>query len=687
MAQENRTLEIIARVKDEITRNMKRMASSVKRIIKAGFLAPFKLLGKSLKGMKNALLGFAGALAAVFLIWRGGTWAAGVIDAADSINKLAQATGATVESLSELEVAFEFAGLDASKFRVIMTGLGRATNQAFKNVGSAQFAAFEKLGVTAELLKSGNVTGVFEQMARGLQKFNTETEKGEVLYDIFPDNFLVILPLLGDLEKGFLANVNAARAFGAGLSEGLANIATETKDDLLKLNIALKNIAREGILGVAKELAPVLKGMAEFLRINKEGLSEALSSALKLLAEIVFALTKAIIWLSANLPQVRQSLIDLFDIAIVPESVLDSLKKFIGSDGLDGVRIEMQKVAMESLVLGEALKSAMGETAITMAKKFRKEMGRAPDDTELQKWLEANEDAARELRQKLKEAREELEKLNEQFQGFDAKQLGMRGADTKEIDAAIDRARILIQLAQLPGGLKGFGALAAKIPGKAEGEDKGKDRPIEEVESAFVQFFGTFDDGMKKALKNWSDFKKAGEKAGAALVDSLGNNLVAALASIIDGTKNAKEAFKEMANAIIADIAKIIARLIAMQAVQAAGTALSNLFATGGQTKGVVQSTVQLRSFARGGVVDRPTLALFGEGGGEAFVPLASGKIPVRIENAPSRVPEMNITIHAMDGTDVRRVLTRERDWLRTLQLNAMVSHRQTRETIKGASR
>ena len=61
MAKEERTLEIVARVKDQITKTMKRMARTVKRLIKSGFLAPFKLLGRSIKAVSTSMIAFSPA--------------------------------------------------------------------------------------------------------------------------------------------------------------------------------------------------------------------------------------------------------------------------------------------------------------------------------------------------------------------------------------------------------------------------------------------------------------------------------------------------------------------------------------------------------------------------------------------------------------------------------------------------
>lgn len=60
---------------------------------------------------------------------------------------------------------------------------------------------------------------------------------------------------------------------------------------------------------------------------------------------------------------------------------------------------------------------------------------------------------------------------------------------------------------------------------------------------------------------------------------------------------------------------------------------LADLLGGGGKTPSVEDGGIP--KFARGGVVTGPTLALAGEAGPEAFVPLDSGAIPVRIESIP----------------------------------------------------
>jgi len=146
----------------------------------------------------------------------------------------------------------------------------------------------------------------------------------------------------------------------------------------------------------------------------------------------------------------------------------------------------------------------------------------------------------------------------------------------------------------------------------------------------------------KKALEeqrdtiefNTSEIGEAAQKMGA----SLESNMTNAFASIIDGTKSAKQAFADMAKAMLADMAQLIAKMLVQRAIMAmfgfenGGVASGGFqaFAMGGIAKGGITG------YASGGIVKRPTLGLVGEGKhNEAIVPLPDGKsIPVDMKGS-----------------------------------------------------
>jgi lambda family phage tail tape measure protein len=130
-----------------------------------------------------------------------------------------------------------------------------------------------------------------------------------------------------------------------------------------------------------------------------------------------------------------------------------------------------------------------------------------------------------------------------------------------------------------------------------------------------------------------------------AAADQLRDHFADAFSSILDGTKSAKEAFSDLADAIISDIARMIARQWVEQLLGGFGTPAGG--AGGGllsfllpSAKGNAFGAGRVIAMANGGIVNGPTLfpmangmGLMGEAGPEAVMPLArdrQGRLGVR---------------------------------------------------------
>ena len=210
---------------------------------------------------------------------------------------------------------------------------------------------------------------------------------------------------------------------------------------------------------------------------------------------------------------------------------------------------------------------------------------------------------------------------------------------------------------------------------------------LDEAKAASNGFFGGFAAGARSALQRWTDFAAAGREAAATLVDGGLNGLTDAFADIITGTKSAKEAFKDFARQMLADLARMIAKLFIMRTLQAA---------FGMEDGGVVPAMEKggIRAFAAGGVnrnggiARRPTV-LFGEGKtAEAFVPLPDNRsIPVSfVGGGPSGGNVINFVIHAMDSRDVQRALYEQQGTLRTIFTNQAETQHGMRQVIRRAA-
>lgn len=240
----------------------------------------------------------------------------------------------------------------------------------------------------------------------------------------------------------------------------------------------------------------------------------------------------------------------------------------------------------------------------------------------------------------------------------------------------------LEELRQQIGQLREAQNVGRAAPVQVQGQ-----KPADPTE--WDRYWGAFSDGAAKATAQWKDFEHAGRQAGETLANSVFQGTTDALTDIITGTKTAEEAFKDFGRSMLRTLAQIISKLIVVKTLNAFGLGSVNTAAeTGAVVPGQIQSLRPARRFAMGGVVRSPTIALFGEGKaskGEAFVPLPDGRrIPVHQTGGGGG--NVNVTIHAMDGADVQRVLSRERGLLLSLWSDDAMRKRGTRQLIQGAS-
>ena len=170
----------------------------------------------------------------------------------------------------------------------------------------------------------------------------------------------------------------------------------------------------------------------------------------------------------------------------------------------------------------------------------------------------------------------------------------------------------------------------------------------------------------RESLRETTSFA---EKMGKTLSDSLGG----ALMSVVDGTKSAADAFKDMARQIL----KKAYELLVIQPIMDSITGALGGFGGGG-SKGLslpsailssinadgnaFQNGNQLTAYANGGVVNSPTLfpmangaGLMGEAGPEAIMPLKrgkNGKLGVQTERASEAPVNVYQTININGNGD-----------------------------------
>jgi lambda family phage tail tape measure protein len=159
-------------------------------------------------------------------------------------------------------------------------------------------------------------------------------------------------------------------------------------------------------------------------------------------------------------------------------------------------------------------------------------------------------------------------------------------------------------------------------------------------------------DAQKQFGKQFQQtFKQAYESAtnlGANLANIATNGIDGLTSAIVEFASTGKAAFKEFAASVLKDLGAMLIKFAIFSAVKGIFPGLNlGVAATGGATGpnsaaplrkfangGVMGSNVvPLKRYAAGGIANGPQMALFGERGPEAYVPLPDGRsIPVKVQ-------------------------------------------------------
>jgi len=153
------------------------------------------------------------------------------------------------------------------------------------------------------------------------------------------------------------------------------------------------------------------------------------------------------------------------------------------------------------------------------------------------------------------------------------------------------------------------------------------------------------------------------------LADTIANSMGDALTSIVDGTKSVKDAFKDMARAIIAELYQIY---VVKQITGMISAAINPYLPQVPNANGNAFSGGNIVPYADGGVVGSPTTfpmaggrtGLMGEAGPEAIMPLKrgkNGKLGVQAEGgAGDVIIHQNFNFQANGDESVKKIIAQQ---------------------------
>ena len=174
------------------------------------------------------------------------------------------------------------------------------------------------------------------------------------------------------------------------------------------------------------------------------------------------------------------------------------------------------------------------------------------------------------------------------------------------------------------------------------------------------------------------------------IADTIQSSMEDAFMSIVDGTKSAEDAFKDMARIIIKELYKVLVVQQLVGSFEAGGGGiLGSLFGATQADGGAWQGGSQIKAYANGGIVGAPTvfpmargkIGLMGEAGPEAIMPLkrgANGKLGVQAEGGggDNVVVHQNFNFQANGDDSVKRIIAQAAPQIANMTKKSMLDDR-----------
>ena len=178
--------------------------------------------------------------------------------AGDTLDKMSNRTGVSVEALSELGFAAEQSGADLQTLEAGVRVMQRTLNDAERGLATAKDAMAE-LGLSADALRGLSPEQQFKTLAEALSRIEDPSKRAAVAMQIFGRAGTRLLPLIEGGADGIEALQEQARSLGLTISTEAAAEAALLTDTL---NILWRTV-RQGVFVVGSALAPAVTRLAE----------------------------------------------------------------------------------------------------------------------------------------------------------------------------------------------------------------------------------------------------------------------------------------------------------------------------------------------------------------------------------------------------------------------------------------
>lgn len=196
------------------------------------------------------------------------------IDAADAMEELSQKTGVSVESLSKLQYAAKFSGVDIEGVAIGLKKLAKTADEAAGG-GKEQAEAFKRIGVS---VKDANgqikpLDTLLGDIAERFASYEDGASKSALAQEFFGKSGADLIPFLNEGKAGLKKLGDEAERLGIVLSPEMAKRSAEFNDTLDRLAASSKASG----MAIADYMLPSLQKLAT--KFEEVGAAAALANA------------------------------------------------------------------------------------------------------------------------------------------------------------------------------------------------------------------------------------------------------------------------------------------------------------------------------------------------------------------------------------------------------------------------
>lgn len=736
MPSTEQTAEITLRLNDKFTKQVQKGQKQFSSFGKSAATS-LKTIAKGVTSLKAALAGFVAFLA----VRRAFRFFSDIAKDLDFIVKTSDRLGITTSSLQELTHVAELAGVEFASFA---TGLGIFA----KNVDSARRSmgpmrdSFRDLGIDINNLPIGDggkldVIELLKQTADGFNRLDDSVRGSAALLTVYGDAGKNLGVVVRQGSAAIEAQADQFERLTGILSVEELQRASQYQDAITRLGAAFDGITRQLFVDFAPTLATVFEKFTILLSENRDeivGFFRTAANAAIGFADIFSRTIIGMIELIDKIPgiqlidedalraqikqleKLRSSLPTGFDRRNEEREKLGFVR---GADPEERTRIR-KGTEIAKVRRGESLFSPEVEAAILSDLSARDAI------TEQIKPLTTalNEGVGGLLRAGRDKLVSDFVELRKQFEGTTADggtagggggggggSVGIDPTAIKQQTDSVARDFLLLQdvtsdtrkeLLKLDADaqklsfatrlekLVAAGALSIQQFETITNLTSSKiDSNLQEQQDAITDFGAAFNLEIKSMNAEMQTLGDVGRETARTLRDSFVDGAAEMGSAFADSSEEGKRAFEGFKKSVIKALIEIALKAAALKIVQIVASAIgTSNNAKGGVSSGTRASgNLEARGFADGGVVTRPTLAVFGEGKKkEAFVPLPDGRaIPAVVtdDSSGTVIQNLNVNFQFVDPRGAKQFFDTNEDRIIRMILEAVSTRTRVKEALK----